>query len=68
MKTELMIKGFHCESCKMLVEDVCEDFPEIKSKKIDVKTGKVVLEHDEVFDFSKFKKEIEDLGDYEVLE
>lgn len=66
MRTELMIKGFHCASCKILVEDVCSDFPEIKSTEVDAKTGKVVIEHDDNFDLSKFIKEIESLGEYKV--
>jgi copper chaperone CopZ len=67
MKTEFKVKGFHCASCEMLVKDVAEDFPEITSCAVDVKTGKVILEHKKEFDISKFKKEIESLGDYEVI-
>jgi copper chaperone CopZ len=66
MKTEFKVQGFHCKSCEMLVKDVAEDFPEITSCKVDIKTGKVFLEHSEKLDIDKFKKEIEDLGDYKV--
>ncbi len=66
MKTNLKIEEFHCNSCKMLVEDVCSDFPEIKSCKINAKTGEVTLEHGDSFNLAKFKKEIESLGAYKV--
>ena len=67
MRSELVVKGFHCKSCKMLVEDLAEDFPSIESCVVDVETGKVVIEHSSELDLSKFKKEIEDLGDYKVV-
>ncbi len=66
MKTEFKVKGFHCKSCKMLVEDVAEDFPSITSCKVDVESGKVTIEHSDKLDLNKFKKEIEALGDYKV--
>jgi copper chaperone CopZ len=67
MKTEFMVKGFHCKSCEMLVKDVAEDFPEITSIGVDVKTGKVIVEHKDGLDVKKFKKEIEGLGEYKVI-
>ncbi|NQV92012.1 heavy-metal-associated domain-containing protein [Candidatus Woesearchaeota archaeon] len=67
MKSEFIVKGFHCASCGMLVKDVAEDFPEITSCEVDVKTGKVVVEHKEGLDITKFKKEIESLGDYKII-
>ena len=66
MKTEFNVEGFHCSSCEMLVKDVAEDYPEITSCNVDVKTGKVVLEHQESLNLEKFKSEIESLGDYKV--
>jgi copper chaperone CopZ len=66
MKSEFKVKGFHCKSCKMLVEDVAEDFSEIQSCTVDVDAGKVLVEHADNFDLKKFKDEIEDLGDYKV--
>jgi copper chaperone CopZ len=67
MKTKFIVEGFHCGSCEMLVKDVAEDFPSITSINVDVKTGKVVFEHTDKFEFSKFKKEIESLGKYKVV-
>jgi copper chaperone CopZ len=66
MKTEFKVTGFHCKSCEMLVKDVAEDFPEITSCSVDIKTGKIILQHDAGLDIQKFKKEIESLGDYTV--
>jgi len=66
MKTEFKVEGFHCKSCKMLVEDTADDFPEIKSCRVDLKTGKVTMECEEYFEVSKFKKEIESLGNYRI--
>ena len=47
--------------------DVGSDTPGIKSTKADFKTGKVEIEHDNSVDWQKFKKEIESLGEYEVM-
>jgi copper chaperone CopZ len=68
MRTEFKVKGFHCKSCGILVKDVVEDFPEITSCNVDVKTGKVVLEHKDGLDLAKFKKEIENLGGYSFVD
>jgi hypothetical protein len=51
----------------MLVKDVAGDFPEITSCKVNIKTGEVVLEHKEGLKVDKFKREIESLGDYKVV-
>jgi len=64
MKTELKVKGFHCKSCEMLVKDVAEDFPEITSCNVDITAGEVTIEHGKGLDLTKFKKEIEESGDY----
>ena len=66
MKAEFIVEGFHCKSCEMLVKDVCADFKEITSCNVDIKTGKVVVEHEQEFDVEKLKKEIEDLGNYKI--
>ena len=66
MKTEFKVEGFHCKSCEMLVKDVAEDFPEITSCNVDIKAGKVIIEHQKGLDIARFKKEVESLGGYEV--
>ncbi len=60
------IKGTHCNSCKILIEDVCKDIKGVKSCCVDVQTGKTLLEYDKNFDFAVFKKEVEELGQYKV--
>jgi copper chaperone CopZ len=67
MKTTVIkIKGMHCNSCKLLIEDVCKDIKGVKSCKVDFKTGETVIEHDESFNFDSFKNEVEELGQYKI--
>jgi copper chaperone CopZ len=65
MKTTLTIKGTHCNSCKLLIEDVCKDVG-AKSCNVNFQTGETTIEHEENFDWQTFKKEIEALGQYHV--
>jgi len=67
MKTIITIKGTHCNSCKLLIEEVCSEMPGVKSCSVDFKTGKAVIEHDGKLDLKKLKKEIEGLGKYKVV-
>ena len=64
--TTINIKGTHCNSCKLLIEDVCKDQKGAKSCAVDFASGKTVIEHDENFDWQAFKKEVEALGNYKV--
>lgn len=66
MKTILTIKGTHCNSCKILIEDVCKEIPGIQSCMVDFQTGKTEVEHDDNVDWNKFQKEIESLGQYKI--
>jgi len=67
METTITVKGTHCNSCKMLIEDVCSEMPGVKSCSVDFKTGKTVIEHDGTFNWKQFKKEVESLGKYKVV-
>jgi len=51
----------------MLIEEVCAEMSGVKSCAVDFKTGKTVIEHDGKLDMKKLKKEIEGLGEYEVI-
>jgi len=62
MKTTLIIKGTHCNSCKMLIEDICKEIPGIKSCNVNFETGITEIEYEENVDWQKFKKEVESLG------
>ncbi len=66
MKTTLIIKGTHCNACKILIEDVAKEIPGVLMCNVDYTNGKILIEHDESIDWQKFKKEIESLGNYKV--
>ncbi|MDP3639678.1 MAG: heavy metal-associated domain-containing protein [Nanoarchaeota archaeon] len=67
MKTTLTVKGMHCPSCKMLIEDVCSEVAGVQSCTLEMKSGKLVIEHEAGFDVKKVKREIEKAGDYTVI-
>jgi len=62
----MTIKGTHCKSCKLLIEDVCKEIKGAASCAVSFETGETKIEHDENFDFEAFKKEVESLGAYTV--
>ncbi len=66
MKTTIHIRGTHCKACKALIEDVCRDDKNVSSCTVDFKTGKTEIEHNESLDWNILKKEIENVGDYNV--
>ena len=67
IKTTFTIKGTHCAACKALIEEVSKENPAVKDIAVDFKTGEAVLEHQDNLDWQELKKEIEGLGDYQVL-
>lgn len=67
MKTTITIKGTHCASCKALIEDVCKDDKNISSCSVDFKTGKTEIEHNDEFSLDHLKKEVEGLGNYQMI-
>ena len=66
MKTIITIKGTHCNACKMLIEDICQENVGVKSCAVDFKTGKTIIEHDGKIDLKRIKFEIEKAGYYKV--
>lgn len=66
MNKELMITGTHCASCKVLIEEVCQETQGIKKATVDFKTGKTIIEYGGKVDWKKLKQEIEQLGPYKV--
>ena len=66
MQTTIIIKGTHCNACKMLIEDVCKDIKDVKSCIVNFQTGETLVEHEESIDWQVFKKEIEGLGQYKL--
>jgi copper chaperone CopZ len=68
MPTTLHIKGTHCPSCKVLIEDVCREFPGVKSASVNYQTGETVIEHEGNLDLEKLRKEIESFESYTVID
>lgn len=66
MKAVLTIKGTHCNSCKILIEDICLEVEGVLSCNVDYATGRTEIEYGENVDWQKFKKEVESLGEYRV--
>ena len=64
--TTIKIKGTHCNSCKLLIEDVCKEIKGATSCTVNFETGETNIGHDESFDLQAFKKEVELLGNYKV--
>ena len=44
MKTTIAVKGMHCKSCEMLLQESINDIVGVKSVKADWKKGKVEVE------------------------
>ena len=66
MKTQFKVTGINCDSCKTIIEDIAQDFPEIKKCQVDVESGMGHLEYKEGFDLQKFKFEIDGIGKYKL--
>ncbi|MBI2631677.1 heavy-metal-associated domain-containing protein [Candidatus Pacearchaeota archaeon] len=66
METIITIKGMHCNSCKLLIEDVIKENPNVVSCSIDFKTGKAVVKHNKPLNKERIRKEIESLGEYKI--
>jgi copper chaperone CopZ len=65
MKQTLKIKGMHCKSCKMLIEDALEEI-DVKSN-VNVEAETIELGYDESkISLEKIKSTIKAEGDYEV--
>lgn len=61
MQTTLKITGMHCDSCKLLIEDVCQDFAGVTSCSVDRATGIAAIEHDPSCDLTALTKEIDNI-------
>lgn len=66
--TNFNIVGMHCNSCKMLIEDVVKDVPGVQDCSVYFDSGKASITHDGSVDADRLKKEIESLGTYKVEE
>ena len=66
MITTLNIQGMHCASCKLLIEDACQDIPGVTSCAVDVANNTARIEHNESVDPETIRREIESLGSYKT--
>ena len=66
MATLFTITGMHCVSCKSLIEEVCREVPGVASCTVNPETNTGVVTHDESFQASTLRQEIEALGSYRV--
>lgn len=67
MKTNIIIKGTHCNACKALIEDVAKDIKGIQSCVVDFATGKTEIEYESDTALENFAKEVNGLGNYKVI-
>lgn len=54
----------HCASCKVLIEDVCQDIPGVNACTVDIINNTALIEHDATADPETIRREIEGLGSY----
>lgn len=66
MITTFNIQGMHCASCKVLIEDVCQDISGVTSCVVDVSTNSARIEYDASVNPEAVLREIEALGPYKV--
>lgn len=66
-KTNIIIKGTHCQACKTLIEDISSEVPGVISCKVNYKTGETNITHSQDFDPQLFKSLIEEIGEYTVI-
>ncbi len=64
--TQMTVTGMHCNSCKVLIEEVCTDTVGVRECSVDFATGKGTVTHEETVDLMQLKSAIEGLGEYTV--
>jgi copper chaperone CopZ len=64
--TQLKIDGMHCNSCKLLIEDVCRDYKNVQTCDVNLDSGLATIVHDGELDLAKLITEIESLDRYKV--
>jgi copper chaperone len=47
MKTELTVKGMTCNHCVAAVQTALEETPGVRSARVDLQAGKVVVDYDD---------------------
>lgn len=67
MKQTIKIKGMHCRSCEILIEEKLAEIPEIKHTKVSYRSKTAEIISVKPVDESKIRKKIEEAG-YEIGE
>lgn len=65
-KKTFTVKGMTCHACKKIIEMTASDFPEITKCDVDFQTGNGFVEYENDFDIEKFRKEINQMGQYRL--
>ena len=60
--TTLAVTGMHCGSCGILIDEVMEDVPGVRSSTTDVKAGRTTVEHDDTVDQAAIVAAVADVG------
>lgn len=67
MRTQLTVKGMHCSSCAMNIEDALLDTPGITNAEVSLRAETVVVDHDDSVDAGALRRAIVDAG-YETVQ
>ncbi len=62
MEKTINVKGMHCNSCNMLIEDAVSEIKGVESVKANFEKGKVIVKYDEDMLLDKIKIAIEKEG------
>jgi len=61
-KLELNVKGMHCASCVLKVEEAIKKFPNVKEANVNLATEKATISYENNLDLGKIKKEVQKSG------
>ena len=60
--TTLAVTGMHCGSCGILIDEVMEDVPGVRSSTTDVRAGRTTVEHDDAAHLDAIVAAVEEAG------
>ena len=60
--TILSVTGMHCGSCGILIDEVMEDIPGVRTSTTDVKAGRTTVEHDDTADMDAIVAAVAEAG------
>ena len=64
--TKFTIQGMHCASCKVLIEDVCQETAGVSACEVNLATNIATVTHSEETDLQALQEEIKGLGEYTI--